>query len=365
MRPDSDTKSLPPTVEAGVQRVLASLGPLCDEIFELAQKVSPEIAAQPPAVLADMRRWQRWLVSVGLTAVLSERPFDEQLGADIMATALRRGEQGVSLSATLTAGDAALRLVTDRLIGELGPEPSGADLAFVNARMLEFLRVLSVFSAGSQGGLTPAEDRISLCAELLRSPTTAHAARAGVVLPLRHVVALPAGTDVAKLLELHPGALAAEWESCVILASAVPLVVSLGVHGTATVGESLPRALSSARRALGLASATGQLCLDGAEAALLGAVLEIPREQAADGVAACFGALAESPRGEELLDSLSALLTFGQVALTARRTHVHRQTLLYRLKRLEELTALDLGDPLVRLRCQLALLTLERWPYRG
>ena len=41
---------------------------------------------------------------------------------------------------------------------------------------------------------------------------------------------------------------------------------------------------------------------------------------------------------------------------TSRRLYIHRNTLLYRIERLKELTGLDLDNPAIRLRLLLSLL---------
>jgi purine catabolism regulator len=61
-------------------------------------------------------------------------------------------------------------------------------------------------------------------------------------------------------------------------------------------------------------------------------------------------------RGSELVPTLEAFLaTLGAPLATAERLHVHRNTLLYRLTRIEALAGLDLRDPEARLMLHLAL----------
>ena len=64
----------------------------------------------------------------------------------------------------------------------------------------------------------------------------------------------------------------------------------------------------------------------------------------------------EQERGGELLTTLETYLQRGGNALkTARQLNIHRSTLAYRLKRIEDLCEVDLSDPLVRLNLQIAL----------
>jgi purine catabolism regulator len=58
----------------------------------------------------------------------------------------------------------------------------------------------------------------------------------------------------------------------------------------------------------------------------------------------------------ELLASLEAYLEAGGVVSeAAHRLHIHRNTLSYRLNRIEELADLDLADPICRLNVHVAL----------
>ncbi len=73
---------------------------------------------------------------------------------------------------------------------------------------------------------------------------------------------------------------------------------------------------------------------------------------------ATLAALADYDRKQqaELLKTLDAFFTgLGNLARTAELLHVHRNTLLYRLKRISEISGLDLDDPEERLALWLAL----------
>jgi PucR family transcriptional regulator, purine catabolism regulatory protein len=60
--------------------------------------------------------------------------------------------------------------------------------------------------------------------------------------------------------------------------------------------------------------------------------------------------------GSQLLPTLEAFFTSnGNLSKTAEMLFVHRNTLMYRLKRIEELTGATLDDPEVRFDLQLAL----------
>lgn len=62
----------------------------------------------------------------------------------------------------------------------------------------------------------------------------------------------------------------------------------------------------------------------------------------------------ESEHGE-LLPTLEAFLDEGSINAAAERMNVHRNSLTYRLKRIQEITRVDLDDPETRFLVQLAL----------
>lgn len=67
----------------------------------------------------------------------------------------------------------------------------------------------------------------------------------------------------------------------------------------------------------------------------------------------------ESKRDGELEQTLKAYLKYNTIAETARYLHIHRNTLLYRLARIQEITGLGLDDGETRLALHLALLAAE------
>jgi DNA-binding PucR family transcriptional regulator len=76
-----------------------------------------------------------------------------------------------------------------------------------------------------------------------------------------------------------------------------------------------------------------------------------------------FGELVEHDRERrrDLLRTLRALFSArGNASEAADRMFLHRNSMLYRLERIQKLTGLDLKDPRVALALQLGLLTLEK-----
>jgi PucR family transcriptional regulator, purine catabolism regulatory protein len=81
-----------------------------------------------------------------------------------------------------------------------------------------------------------------------------------------------------------------------------------------------------------------------------------PRPELRDFTTEVLGRLRDKDRGGVLLQTLAAYLkTNGSPTDTAERLHLHRNTVLYRLGRIEELLSLDLRDAEVRLSLHLAL----------
>ena len=66
-------------------------------------------------------------------------------------------------------------------------------------------------------------------------------------------------------------------------------------------------------------------------------------------------------RGSDLVRTLAVYFDAGENASeAAERLFLHRNSLLYRLERIQNLTGLDLKDPEVRLALRLGLLTSKR-----
>jgi purine catabolism regulator len=66
-------------------------------------------------------------------------------------------------------------------------------------------------------------------------------------------------------------------------------------------------------------------------------------------------------RGSDLTNTLSVYFDTGANATeTADRLFLHRNSLLYRLERIQELTGLDLKEPEARFALQLGLLATEK-----
>ncbi len=131
----------------------------------------------------------------------------------------------------------------------------------------------------------------------------------------------------------------------------LPDATELGVASAADTVEGSRRTRAPAK----VADYFGQDLVRYDEVVPLAAVLDAPDEDRAAFVEAHLGALLRDPRGEDLVASLDAYYRHGSIATAARALFVHRHTLEYRLKRIEDLVEADLSDPMTRLLMQLAL----------
>ncbi|MGA4845579.1 PucR family transcriptional regulator [Streptomyces sp. G5(2025)] len=83
-------------------------------------------------------------------------------------------------------------------------------------------------------------------------------------------------------------------------------------------------------------------------------------------VTACLGPLHTCDRHRYLLDTLAAYLAHNlSTTAAARSLYIHRHTLAYRLRSIQELTGLDLYQPFDRLQAELALIFSRAEPVRA
>ncbi len=184
---------------------------------------------------------------------------------------------------------------------------------------------------------------------------------AGLDLPPRPTVLRVSGdveTARALLPDGTPAALDGEELVALVPGDAEPVLPEGAVGGLGEACASpagLPESHRQAARALALG---GMLRGPGAHRyhdleaydALLGGLDQMR--------AAALRRRALEPLGDALQETLTIYLECGaSVADTARRTFVHRNTVHYRLRRIEQLTGLDLGRLEDRLLCEVALIS--------
>ncbi|MFE9396286.1 PucR family transcriptional regulator [Streptomyces flavidovirens] len=187
-----------------------------------------------------------------------------------------------------------------------------------------------------------------------------------VLTPLRHcavTVTLDESRTRCALSRLrgdNPHALVGDVDGRVILFSATsPVCDGLDVlYAVAPVEDGdTARAALLARHTLTIAESYRVGRLDAREVLPLTALLAQSDGERETFLSHCLGPLHKDSRHAHLLATLSVYLRHGMCAATAARAlYVHRHTLEYRLRRVRELTGLDLRQPLHRLRAELALL---------
>ncbi|MGA4845580.1 PucR family transcriptional regulator [Streptomyces sp. G5(2025)] len=179
------------------------------------------------------------------------------------------------------------------------------------------------------------------------------------------LVALLASGDGAALVErfrrANQGATITTGEARLTVLTAAPPVVPAQArpYGLApTTGADIPSAVRRATAAARLARYYGLGHLDARHLPL--ALSRIGTTRSRGGSDECLGPLCDTRRHGHLLETLRAYLTHNLcVASAARSMYIHRQTFTYRLRRIRELTGLDMTHPFDRLRAELALLERE------
>ena len=182
-------------------------------------------------------------------------------------------------------------------------------------------------------------------------------------------LAVERGAGMVLLVPGEPDAADVERlaRSAVVLAGALAAgaSASCGLSSGAGGPADLHRLAEEARGALGVSRRAGRRAAVASYAGLgvERLLLELPRERLQGYVTEWLGALRRHARGSTaaapLTETLEALVAEGwSLRATARRLHVHVNTLLYRMKRVEEVTGRRLADPDVRLGLALALRAL-------
>jgi hypothetical protein len=351
---------------ADVLRALeARVGEIAEEAVRVLQATFPAYApvtadALLPGVLADLQR--------GLRALDERRtPRDDEL-EEVERVADLRARQGVPLDEMLQGFQAVARLVWRDVQreAELARLPPEETLSFVD-EIWRWLDVVVVRAAQAHrkveveaarrdegqrvaflrgllhGTLAPPEVRTRLATWGLPAEV------AYVPFRARSLRDLPAREWLGKL-RAGSGLVAVVDDVLVGVSTARPTVpegdVVVGV-GPAVEVAHLPESYAAASRALDAAGAlgvTGDVSL--ADLGLLAAVVSEP--EVGDALVRRYlDPLHESGGiGADLEQSLRGYLTSGMsVEAAARELVVHQNTLRYRLKRVQELTGVDLRDP--------------------
>jgi hypothetical protein len=340
----------------------------------------PSYAAASPDQTADFREGARASVLAGI-AILKGELTAEALSDPLADIGRRRARQGLPLQDVLLAFQIGARTIWDTLLAEV-PEDSAERADIVTALMGALLDltqtattvVSRAYVEESEALLADEEVDLQVIVEVLsgaRSSDTHMAERAerrDIDLAriswcvARCVPQEEAGQCVRELRRALPSAAVGRLEGVVVAFAPGDRppkpegIVNLGVAEAADTAEGSRRARAAAK----VAAYFGHEMVRYEEVVPLAAVLDAPDEDRAAFVEAHVGRILADSRGEDLVSSLDAYYRHGSVATAARALFVHRHTLEYRLKRVEDLVEADLSEPMTKLLMQLALVLRQR-----
>ena len=335
----------------------------------------PSYAAAGPELMEDFRQGATASVFAGLS-ILRGSVSTESLSNPLADIGRRRARQGLPLQDVLLAFQIGARTVWETLLDEI-PDAAEERAETVTALMSALLdltqaattSVSAAYVEESEALLADEELDLQVIVEVLSGtrrsdPNLAErAARRSVDLGAiswcvaRCVPEEESGQWVRDLRRALPAAAVGRFEDAVIAfvpgesRPKVAGLVELGFAGASDTVDGSRRARAAAK----VAAYFGQEVVSYDEVVPLAAVLDAPDEDRTAFVEAHLGALLRDPRGEDLVASLDAYYRHGTIANAARALFVHRHTLEYRLKRIEDLVQVDLADPMTRLLMQLAL----------
>lgn len=351
-------------VAALAERVLADVDALAGRMGDAYQREIPEYAAMNPAEMAAVvLPTSRRLVTTFLDCVVSERPLtDRELRAFEDSGRDRLG-MGVPLEAVLHAFRVGGREAWTALCAAVPPGEERL-LADLGARWIDVVDRTSsamarAYVAASHDRLRDLDARRRELVEALLTATTpgevaAVSLRFSTMLAPSYVPVLLAGAGVAAgidaLLGASPtGTLGGHRGERVLLLVPHRLDVPPTADGVltawgrpATCGVDLLEEVRSVEQLLTTALAEGR-----AEGAfgpddLLVEQLLLGNERVADALRRRIAdVLSARDPGGAILATLRVYLACGSIPETARREHVHPNTVGYRLGRVKELTALD------------------------
>lgn len=369
---------------ASIGHLVERIAPRFDEIVEtmMAAYTSriPTYAAASAEQREDFRDGARASVLAGI-AILKGQLTPEALEQPLAEIGRRRARQGLPLQDVLLAFQIGARTIWDTLLDEV-PEDAAERAETVTGLMDAMLDLTqtatTVVSAAyvdeSEALLADEEVDLQVIVEVLagtRSSDTHLAERAerrsidlGAITwcVARCVPQEEAGQCVRELRRALPDAAVGRLED-VVVAFAPGVrppspegITGIGLASATDTAEGSRRARAAAK----VADYFGQDAVGYDEVVPLAAVLDAPDEDRAAFVDAHLGSLLADSRGEDLVASLDAYYRSGSIATAARALFVHRHTLEYRLKRIEDLVEGDLSEPMTKLLMQLALLLRQR-----
>lgn len=363
------------TIGQLVERVAPRFDDIVDTMMAAYTARIPSYGAAGPELMEDFRQGARASVFAGL-AILKGSVSTESLSNPLADIGRRRARQGLPLQDVLLAFQIGARTVWETLLGEI-PEDAHERAEIVTALMSALLdltqaattTVSAAYVEESEALLADEELDLQVIVEVLSGarsgdPNLAERANRRAVdlhtiswCVARCVLEEESGQWVRDLRRALPGAAVGRIDEAVVAfvpGEQPPKVEDLSELGLASAADTADGA-RRARAAAKVAAYFGQDVVSYDEVVPLAAVLDAPDDDRRAFVDAHLGVLLRDPRGEDLVQSLDAYYRHGSIATAARALFVHRHTLEYRLKRIEDLVQTDLSDPMTRLLMQLAL----------
>lgn len=363
------------TIGQLVERVAPRFDDIVDTMMTAYTSRIPSYGAAGPDLMEDFREGARASVFAGL-AILKGSVSPQSLSNPLADIGRRRARQGLPLQDVLLAFQIGARTVWETLLDEV-PDDAAERAEIVEALMGALLdltaaattSVSAAYIEESEALLADEELDLQVIVEVLSGARrfdanlAERAERRDVDLGAiswcvaRCVAEDESGQWVRDLRRALPAAAVGRLEDVVVAfvpgegPPKVAGVSQVGVAGASDTAEGSRRARAAAK----VAAYFGQEVVRYEEVVPLAAVLDGPDEDRSSFVDAHLGALLHDPRGEDLVASLDAYYRHGSIANAARALYVHRHTLEYRLKRIEDLVKADLSDPITRLLMQLAL----------
>lgn len=362
---------------ATIGQLVEQIAPRFDDIVDtmMAAYTSriPSYGAAGPELLEDFREGARASVFAGL-AILRGSVSTESLSNPLAEIGRRRARQGLPLQDVLLAFQIGARTVWETLLDEVPQDEERAETisalmtALLDLTQAATTTVSAAYVEESEALLADEELDLQVIVEVLSGTRRAdanlaeRAGRRSIDLDgmawciARCVPEGESGQCVRDLRRALPTAAVGRLEDVVVafVPGDRPKVADMSELGIAAAADTVEGS-RRARAAAKVAAYFGQDVVSYDEVVPLAAVLDAPDEDRAAFVEAHLGALLKDARGEDLVASLDAYYRHGSIATAARALFVHRHTLEYRLKRIEDLVQADLSDPITRLLMQLAL----------
>jgi hypothetical protein len=358
-----------------VERVAPRFDDIVDAMMAAYTTRIASYAAAGPDLMEDFRQGARASVFAGL-AILRGSVSTGSLSDPLADIGRRRARQGLPLQDVLLAFQIGARTVWETLLDEV-PDDAEERAELVTALMGALLdltaaattSVSAAYVEESEAMLADEELDLQVIVEVLSGarrsdPNLAERAERRAVdldaiswCVARCVPEDEAGQCVRELRRALPAAAVGRLDDVVVAfvpGGGAPKVDGMSEIGIASASDTVEGS-RRARAAAKVAAYFGQDVVGYDEVVPLAAVLDAPDEDRAAFVDAHLGTLLKDPRGEDLVASLDAYYRHGSIATAARALYVHRHTLEYRLKRIEDLVQVDLSDPITRLLMQLAL----------